>query len=194
MGRPRASALLPLLRSDALARVLAAIVLAPDGRHLRSLADQTGLPYSVVQREVDRLESTELVTSTRFGSSRVVRPNDRHPLYPEVRALLLKAYGPIDVLAGLLGSEDGIRDAYIYGSWAARYNGEWGSAPADIDVLVVGRPSFSRMEEVEAEAEDALGQPVQIQVVPEGEWDAPTQAFTKTLRKRPLVALLEGSA
>jgi predicted nucleotidyltransferase len=191
MGRPRASALLPLLRSDALARVLAAILLAPDSLHLRALADRTQLPYSVVQREVDRLESSGLVTSTRFANSRLVRPNEHHPLFHELRALLLKAYGPRDVLEDLLREEEGIRNAFIFGSWAARYQGDWGSLPADIDVLVVGRPSISRIEEIEAEAEDMLGQPVQIQVVPETEWQRPTEGFTRTVQKRPLVPLFE---
>ncbi len=194
MGRSRLSALLPLLRSDALARVLATIVLSPDSLHLRSIADRTRLAYSVVQREVDRLETSGLVQSTRFASSRVVRPNERHPFYEELRALLLKAYGPREVLAELLQPVAGIREAFLFGSWAARYAGEAGPPPADLDVVVVGRPSIGRIEEIEAEAEDRLGQRVQIQVVPPEDWDAPTGGFIRTVQQRELVPLLEADA
>lgn len=191
MGRPRSSALLPLLRSEALARVLATILLAPESLHLRSIADRTQLPYSVVQREVDRLEASGLVASTRFASSRIVRPDNRHPFFDEVRALLLKAYGPREVLDELLRPVEGIREAYLFGSWAARYAGDWGAPPGDLDVVVVGEPRISRIEEIEAEAEDRLGQRVQLQVVPPGEWDTPTKGFVRTVRNRRLVPLLE---
>jgi hypothetical protein len=32
---------------------------------------------------------------------------------------------------------EGIEKAYLFGSWAARYAGEAGRAPADLDVLVI---------------------------------------------------------
>ncbi len=187
MGRPRASALLPVLRSESLARVLAAILFAPESLHLRAIAERTRLAASVVQREVDRLEEAQIVSSTRFATSRVVRPNENHPFFAELRALLLKAYGPHEVVADLLSSEEGVREAYIFGSWAARYGGDWGAPPADIDVALIGKTTLGRIEEIEAAAEDLLGQPVQIVVIPVEEWESPTQTFTRTLKQRPLV-------
>src|SRR5579862_5053560 len=113
MGRPRRSPLLPW--SEAAGRVLAAVLLAPESLHLRAIADRTALPYSVVQREVDKLEKGRFLESTRFATSRVVRPNETHPLYPELRALLLNAYGPAEILRGLLVDEPAVEDAYIFG-------------------------------------------------------------------------------
>ncbi|HKP17148.1 MAG TPA: nucleotidyltransferase domain-containing protein [Gaiellaceae bacterium] len=150
------------------------------------------MPYSVVQREVDKLERSDLVRSTRFATSRRVRANETHPLYRELRALPLKAYGPRQVLAELLADEAGVQQAYIYGSWAARYSGEWGEAPADLDVLIVGDVSSARRAELEAEAEDGLGQPVHVEVVEPDEWQGATSAFLRTVKQRPLVAI--GSA
>ncbi len=190
MGRPRASEIIPLVRSEAMARVLAAIYLTPDGLHVRGLANRTQLPYSVVQREVDRLERARLISSVSFASTRTVRLNETHPYYREVYALLLKAYGPRQVLAELLEGEPGIRDAFIHGSWAARYLGEWGPPPADIDVVVIGEPAPLRVDELEAEAEDKLGLHVQLTALPEQEWEAPTHGFTRTVRQQPLVRIV----
>lgn len=162
--------------------------------HLRAISEHTQLPYSVVQREIDRLEKGHLLRSTRFASSRIVRPNENHPLLPELRALLLKAYGPREVLSELLATEGGIAEAYIYGSWAARYRGEWGEPPADVDVLLVGKVQPSRREELEAEAEDFLGQPVQIEVVAPRDWTAERSTFVRTLKQRPLVPIRTGDA
>jgi predicted nucleotidyltransferase len=190
MGRPRAAALVPLLRSDAMARVLASIYLAPSGLHVRGIADRTQLPYSVVQREVDRLEAARAVRSASFAASRIVRPDESHPYYRELYALLLKAYGPREVLAELLVDEPGIREAFIHGSWAARYLGEAGPAPEDVDVIVIGDPEAGRLEELEAEAEDTLGLHVQLTALPESEWTSPSHGFTRNVRERPLVRIV----
>lgn len=187
MGTPAPSALLPILRSDALARVLATVVLAEESLHIRAIADRTDLPYSVVQREVDRLESVKLVVSQRFAASRIVRPNESHPFYVELRALLVKAYGPRDIISEVLRDVPGIDEAFLYGSWAARYAGEWGDSPADVDVLVIGNPERRRLEEVEADAEDRLGRPVQITVASASEWNRPRSGLIRTIKTRPLV-------
>jgi predicted nucleotidyltransferase len=171
---------------------LATLLLSEDTLHVQAIADRTELPYSVVQREVDRLERANLVVSQRFAGSRVVRTNDRHPYYPELRALLIKAYGPRELLADLFENVRNIEESYLFGSWAARYLGEWGDAPADIDVLVVGEPDRPRIEELEAEAEDRLGRPVQITVVSPREWRRPTSGVIRTIKKRPLVRLDRG--
>jgi hypothetical protein len=191
MGRPRASLLAPLW-SEATARVLAAALLAPESLHIQAISDRTELPYSVVQREVDRLEKARLLKSTKFGQSRVVRPDERHPLLPELRALLLKAYGPIEALSTLLDGERGVESAYLHGSWAARYLGEPGPPPADVDVILVGNVSPRRREELEAEAQDLLGQPVQIETALRNEWDADGSAFIRTVKSRPIVPIRIG--
>jgi predicted nucleotidyltransferase len=133
------------------------------------------------------------VSSTRFQTARVVRPNTEHWLFPELRALLLKAYGPVEIVRSLLADEPGVSGAYLFGSWAARYEGQWGEPPADIDVLVVGEVPLRRAEELEAEAEDKIGQPVQLTVVPPEEWRMGTTGFVRTVRQRPLVPILDES-
>ena len=189
MGRPRSSPLAPILRSDAQARVLAAVLLSPESLHVRAIADRIQLPYSVVQREIDRLEDARLVKSSRFQTARVVRPNEAHPLYPELRALLLKAYGPQYLLSDLLLREPGSLEAYIFGSWADRYHGNWGAEWGDVDVAVIGKLSPARVEELESQAEDVLGWPVQITVIAPGTWRDATEPFIKTVQQRPLVPL-----
>jgi predicted nucleotidyltransferase len=52
--------------------------------------------------------------------------------------LLTVTYGPLPVLTEELRTVPGIAKAYLYGSWAARYSGEPGPPPNDVDVLVVG--------------------------------------------------------
>lgn len=176
-----------------MARVLAAVLLTDEPPHVRSLATRTALPYSTVQREVDRLERAGVVRTTRIGGTRVVHPDERYPFVSQLRALLLPAYGPTEVLADLLRGVAGIEEVFVHGSWARRYEGDWGAAPRDIDLLVIGSPSVDRLDEIAADAEDRLGQLVQPTVVSPAEWRDPTSGLIRTIKKGPLVPVDTGS-
>ena len=81
--------------------------------------------------------------------------------------------------------------AYIYGSWAARYLGEPGSVPRDVDVLAVGTASDDDLYDTARKAELRLGREVNISEVSPQYWDAPDSAdsFMRHIRERPLVKL-----
>jgi DNA-binding transcriptional ArsR family regulator len=131
----------PLFRSDGQARLLAELFLSgADELNLNELADRAGLAYGTVHREVRRLLDAGLLSERRVGQARLVRPNPASPLTRPVRDLLLVSAGPVPLLASELGQIAGVQDAFLYGSFAARMRGEPGSAPNDIDVMVVGTP------------------------------------------------------
>jgi len=49
------------------------------------------------------------------------------------------SYGPLAVIPAILSPVPGIERAFIFGSWAARYEGIAGADPNDIDVLAAVR-------------------------------------------------------
>jgi predicted nucleotidyltransferase len=147
------------------------------------------VPSSTAHREVARLERYGLVTSERFAQTRLVRPNERNPYLDDLRSLVMKAYGPVAVLAELLAGVSGIDQAYVFGSWAARLEGQAGPPPDDVDLLVVGNPDFDALEAAAKEAEAALGREVQPTVVSPSEWEASQSPLLRTIKKRPLVAV-----
>lgn len=63
-----------------------------------------------------------------------------------------------------LGNLSGIEHLYLFGSWAARYQGETGRAPNDIDVLVIGAPDRDQVYEAGERAEKRLRVPVQVTI------------------------------
>lgn len=188
MRKPR---LFPVFRSEAQARILAHVFLASDGggKSLQEIATATDVPVSTVHREVDRLEQHGVVTSTRFARARVVRANRQSPVFDELRSLVLKTYGPPQVIAAKLVVIPGITEAYIFGSWAALEAGE-PAAPIDVDVLIVGSPSALDVDTACAEASDLLGREVQPTVVSEERWRRAESGFLRTVSSRPLVQIL----
>lgn len=180
----------PLLRSDTQGHLLAQLLLTPErNRTLTELAAAVGTTMPTVHREVERLIESGFATERRSGRNRYISANTEHPLYTPVRQIIEYAYGPRAVLPPLLAPIAGVDEAYVYGSWAARLSGEPGPDPADIDVLVIGRPDRSAIYDAAAEASERLSRDVNIRSVSRAGWDSEADAFIRTLKSRPLVPL-----
>lgn len=189
MQRGSPPPLLPLLRSKLQAEVLTLILLGPEQEwSLTGLASHAGVSVSSVQREVDRAEQAGVVSSRRLGSTRLVKAADS-PLTGPLTELLLRSFGPRQVLAEELVGVEGIEAAYLFGSWAARYAGEAGRAPADLDVLVIGAPDRDDLDDAAQRAEGRLAREVNVTIRSAAWWREGTDGFHADVIRRPLVPL-----
>ncbi len=168
--------------------MLARIFLQPDRQAtLADLARELHLDDGGLTREADRLERAALVRSERVGRSRVLHRNEESPYFHELYGLLLKAFGPATLVGEKLSRVEGVDEAFLYGSWAARYVGERGEDPYDVDVLVVGHPSRLAIARTERQLSEQLGREVNAVVVTGDEWDAAESGFLTEVKRRPLV-------
>jgi predicted nucleotidyltransferase len=103
--------------------------------HMRELERRTGCAIGTIQTELKKLLRLGLVSSRRDGNRLYYQANRQHPLYPELRGLVLKTVGLVDVLQSALAKEAGIRVAFVFGSFARQEEG----ASSDIDLMVIGR-------------------------------------------------------
>jgi DNA-binding transcriptional ArsR family regulator len=170
--------------------ILAALLLQPDREFTMSeLSALTGSAPSQVHGEVSRLTAAGWTLDRRVGRSRLIRAATEHSMYKPMVQILELSYGPLVVLPEILAHVGQVREAYIYGSWAARYVGEAGSAPRDLDVLLVGSPSRREMTEAASDASARLGLEVNISRVETSAWEQETDGFVATLKSRPHVAV-----
>ena len=191
MDRQPAQALLPILRSQQQGEILA-LLLGDPGLELSltEIAARTGAPHPSVYREIQRAEQAGLVTTRKMGNVRLVRANTASPYYPGLADVLTRAFGVPAVLAEVLRPVGGIAAAYIYGSWAARHDGQAGQRPVgDIDVLVLGEPDRDRLYDALSTAEERLGRPIQVTIREPAWLDSGTGAFHDTVVSRPLLKL-----
>ena len=182
--------LAPFLRSDTQGKILALLLLDPaDAHSLADVARAVDAPTAVVHKEVSRLVDAGVLIDARQGRSRLVRANPDYRLLRPLTELIMGTYGPVPILTRELADVSGIDAAYIYGSWAARHEGDAGAEPRDIDVLVVGDAARTHLNEASAAAEEWLRTPVNITKVSPQAWASSEDPFLATVRSRPLVRL-----
>jgi predicted nucleotidyltransferase len=140
------------------------------------------------------LVESGLIVEQRRGNLRLLRAETDGALARPLTELLTLTYGPIAVLGELLGAVNGVDEAYVFGSWAARYEGEPGPPPRDVDVLVVGGADEDEVFSAARAAQSRLGREVNVHQVPARAWHGATDdPFLLSLRARPLVPIdLEG--
>ncbi len=184
--------LLPLLRSRVQGDLLALLYLHPNRDY--SLTEAAALiraSVKTVHTEASRLIAAGFVNDSRRGNVHLIRAVTDSPVSRPLTDLLAVTYGPLPVLNDLLADVEGITHAFIYGSWAARYLGEPGPVPGDVDVLIVGTADPDDLDEIARAAQNRLGRPVDIRRIRPAAWASPDPAdpFLASVRERPLVQL-----
>jgi len=188
--RTESPALAPIFRSHLQGKLLAAVLLGTDALTIAALTQTVHAPESTVHREVERLVRTGVLTSRRIGRARLIEPNTDNPATRPLRDLVMIAYGPQYVIGEQLAGVGGISEAFLYGSWAARFHGELGPLPNDIDVLIVGSPDRDDVHDRLAEATRLLHREVNPTFVSAERWAEPlTDPFLTTVVSRPLVPI-----
>jgi predicted nucleotidyltransferase len=186
---------MPIFRSEAQARILAWLLLAPEREQpIASLVPIAGVAQPNILREVNRLVEAGLLRERRAGHTRLVAADTSSPYYQPLVQILGRAYGPGQTVPEELTDVPGIERAVIVGSWAQRFQGEPGPPPNDVDVVVVGTPDRRALRRANARLEERLGVPVQITVVTPKEWDAKSSGFLADVQQRPHLTVLDISA
>jgi len=183
--------LAPLFRSDQQLAILA--VLFADGASdipIGELAERAGVAQATASREVARLAEHGLVITRPLGRNTLVTANWALPWAKELRSILVQTVGVLGRLGDVLSEVDGIDEAFIFGSWAARYAGEPGPPPRDIDVVVVGDAALRTVRRACRRVEEDLRVDVNPIVVDRKTWDAPApEPFIAQIKSQPLVPI-----
>lgn len=138
--------------------ILAATLMEP-GRwwYLSDLARHLGVHHATLQRELARLSKAEILLSRRDGNRSYYRANADSPIFRDLRGLLAKTTGLVNVLrAALRPFERQIESAFVYGSVARASE----TFQSDVDLIVIGELTLKELAPVLRVAEKTLGRPV----------------------------------
>jgi DNA-binding transcriptional ArsR family regulator len=157
--------LLPIFRSETQAQLLAEVFFGRPASG-SELARRLGLSQPTVARELARLAEAGIVTMEEVGRAKVVRPADA-PYTEALRQLVAYAAGAPHIVRDEYLDVADIDEVFIHGSWAARFHGEPGPPPNDLDLVVVSSTHTRfTLAEHRAAIEAATGLTVDQMVLP----------------------------
>jgi len=170
------------------------LLLHPDQEYtVTEVADRLRVPLTTLHREVQRLVGSALLRARTVGRSRLVRANTEHPAFAPLAQLVLVTFGPHTVVEDEFGGLADVELVLIFGSWAARYEGEPGPPPNDLDVLVVGRPDRADVYEAAERAEQRLRFPVNPTIRSRQRWQSDDDPLVRHIKSASRVPVIDNT-
>lgn len=192
--RTKAPALFPVFRSEAVAQILALLCLHAAEQHsLADISRRTDVPLGTVHREVNKLVEADVLDEKYVGRTRLVRMNSEHPAAEPLTRLVEVVFGPAAIIREEFSKVPGVEKVLIFGSWAARQQGEPGHQPHDIDVLVVGDVRRSEMYAAADRSQDRLGIDVNPTMRSLTEWQDGSDRLVSEIKARPWLDVTAGA-
>lgn len=131
------------------------------------MARATGAGNGATQREVKQLSDSGLILRKTLGRQIFYQANRRHPVFSELRKLLLKTSGVRDVLRDALAPlQHAIQVAFVYGSIASQRD----TAGSGLDLMVIGAADFDEVVSQLSSAQEKLRREINPSVYPAREW------------------------
>jgi predicted nucleotidyltransferase len=140
-------------------RVLGLLFGAPDRSfYLNEIVRLSGAGHGAVHRELACLAACGLLSAGMVGNQKHYQANRSAPIFEELRGIVVKTFGVVDALRGILAPfAERIDVAFVYGSIARRTE----KAGSDVDVMIVSdRLSYPDILDAVGEAGAALGREV----------------------------------
>jgi predicted nucleotidyltransferase len=134
--------------------------------HMREIERRTGFAIGTVQKELHKLQRLDIITRLRDGNRVYYRANTVHPLYPDIRNIVLKTSGLADVIKNALGNEKGIKVAFVFGSFARQEE----KANSDVDLMVVGDIGLRKLTALLMDVSGKIGREINPHIFSEKEF------------------------
>ena len=141
--------------------------IAPDAAlYMREIERRTGFAIGTVQTELKKLQRLDIISGERDGNRVYYRANTGHPLYPDIRSLVLKTNGLADVIKNALDNEKDIRVAFVFGSFARQEE----KAGSDVDLMVVGDVGLRKLTGLLMDVSGKIGREINPHVFSQKEF------------------------
>lgn len=158
--------------------------------YVNEIVRYAGLGIGTVQRELERLSGTGILTTKKIGNQKHYQANRKSPIFEELYGIVLKTFGMVDVLRDALKAfEEDIVAAFLYGSVAKGTD----HATSDIDILIVSdHLAYGDIMSVLPELESKLGRTVNPTLYRKTEFKKridTDSSFVKKIMEQPKIFL-----
>jgi predicted nucleotidyltransferase len=134
--------------------------------HLREIERRSGLTVGTVQQELKKLLNIDLIRKRKDGNRVYYQANKEHPLYPDIRNIVLKTSGLAEVIKGALSANPDIKIAFVFGS-VARHEEK---AASDVDLMVIGTLGLRKLTGLLMGVSEQVGRDINPHILTEIEF------------------------
>lgn len=178
-----------ILTSRTRTRILTLFLLNPDEElFVREICRKISENINAVRRELSNLEDLGFLKSEKKGNMKYYSVNKKFPIYPELKSIVLKAEGVSMILKDILKREEGIKLAFIYGSFAS---GEERKG-SDLDLFLVGDADEDEIIKNLFQVEERLSREINYALFSEEEFhkrQKEDDPFIKNVLKEPRIII-----
>ncbi len=173
-----------LITSDTKIKLLLKFFLNPSNKaYLRQLAGEFNESTNSVRVELNKLSEAQLLNSWMDGRNKVYQANTKHPLFEDLRNIVLKSTGIDKVISNIIAKTGKIHSAFIKGNYAL------GNDSGLIEVVVVGDDlNKKEIERVRQKTEKLIDRKISILVLSLNEYEGLKEHF----KKEPVFVLFQG--
>ncbi len=134
--------------------------------YLRQLAKEFGESTNSIRVELNKLEAAKILNSAKVGRNKIFSANSRHPLFNEIRQIVLKSTGIDKVLSNIINKLGDVYLAFIRGDYAI------GKDSGLIDLVVVGdHINTGELERVKNKTEKLIDRKINILTLSKNEYE-----------------------
>lgn len=162
------------LRSIIAKKVLHYFFINPgESLYVNELSRKLRLDKRNLVKKLKELQSEGILASEMRGNLKLYTINTEYPLYKEYKRIVYKTFGVEANLKKALRAVEGIKEAYLYGSYAS----DAMSAHSDIDVLVIGNYDMRVLQRAINKLQSEIDREINVVNMDEVE-------FKKTMRRK----------
>lgn len=156
-----------IITSQTRIKLLLKFFLNPDTRgYLRQLASDFGESTNSIRLELNKLSEARILLSSQEGRNKVYRANRTHPLFEDIRNIVLKSTGIDQVIENILNKIGDLRLAFIRGNYAQ------GRDSGLIELVLVGENlNLTEIERVRIKTEGLIKRKISILVLTKTEYE-----------------------
>ena len=134
--------------------------------YLRQLAKEFGESTNSIRLELNKLSEAKILSEKFEGRNRIFKANTKHPLFEEIRSIVLKSTGIDKVISHILNKLGKVHLAFIRGDYAI------GNDSGLIDLVIVGSDiNIDELERVRKKTEKLISRKISILILNKYEFE-----------------------
>jgi len=185
---------LMLLRSKTRKKLLSFFLSNEQNKYyLRELERLTGVSVGNIRRELQPLKEDNFFVTERLGNLLFYKLNMQHPLYKEIKKILMTEIGIEADIKHALVKLSNIDVTFIYGSYASKKS----RSDSDVDLMIVGSPNKETISDAISKLEKKYQREINYQIYSKKNYQeklASNSSFLSELNSKPKIFLIGGSS